>query len=58
MVDLIKVLIIESLNESFKKNGIEGTEQVIKEVYTLCPTLRDKMLEVYYELIDERKEKI
>jgi len=42
-----------SIKESWKKNGIEGTEELIKRLYSEVPTLRDYMLETHRELLKE-----
>jgi len=47
----IEERMVNTLKYSFTIYGIEGTEQIIKEVYTHAPTLRNKYLELYSKLL-------
>ena len=38
----------ESLKKAVKKYGLEGTEEVIKNVYSSSPKLKEKMLEALH----------
>lgn len=38
--------------KAFKRYGIEGTENKIKEVYKLVPKMKEYMLNKYYEIIN------
>ena len=38
------ILIWEAINEAIKYYGVEGTEEIIKRVYSQHPILRDNML--------------
>lgn len=38
----------ESLKEAVKKYGLEGTEEIIKNVYSSSPKLKEKMLEALH----------
>ena len=42
---------LEGLNKSFKRYGIEGTEEKIKELYKDTPKLRDIYLGFYYRTV-------
>jgi len=48
---IIKFQMYHHLNQAFKKWGIEGTEQKLKEIYSQMPTLQEKYLKVYYKLL-------
>ena len=41
----------EGINKAIKRYGLEGTEQKIKEVYSLMPTIRDLMLKELWKKI-------
>ena len=41
----------EGVQRAIQRYGLEGTEQKIKEVYSLMPKTRDIMLEEYKKLI-------
>jgi len=49
------ILIIESLLKYAKIYGIEGLEQVIKNLYCNMPVLRDRVLKIYNEIILDKK---
>lgn len=40
--------------KAFKRYGIEGTENKIKEVYELVPKMKEYMLNKYYEIINKK----
>ena len=48
------VLAYYNIKRAFKKYGIEGTEQKIKEVYANMPTIRDHMLKNYCAIIERK----
>lgn len=47
---LIDVLIIDSLKNVINKYGLEGTEDMIKDLYKLMPEARDRILFVYNKI--------
>lgn len=49
---LVKILIEDSLNRAIKEYGIEGTEEVIKNVYTQNLKLQNTMLNCLKEKIN------
>lgn len=49
--NIVQLMAQEELKSAFKRYGIEGTEQKIKEIYNTMPTLRDYMLKEYYNII-------
>lgn len=53
--ELVDALIYNSLRRHIPKYGLEGIEQVIKEVYDQTPFLRDKFLKQYRLLLNVEK---
>ena len=53
--DIIKLDAIFEIKKAFKRYGIEGTEQKLKELYRLMPTYRNYMLKTYKEILNEKK---
>jgi len=50
-----KTNIRQHIHEAFQKFGIEGTEQVIKEVMGGSPTIQEEMLKEYNEILTQYK---
>lgn len=53
--ELVDTMIEEALKESFKKNGIEGTEEVVTRVYKLHPQTLERFLKVYRQMLGVKK---
>lgn len=53
--DIIKLDAIFQIKRAFKRFGIEGTEQKIKEIYKFMSKCRDYLLEIYREILSEIK---
>lgn len=51
MKQVIRLDAIQHIKKCWKVNGIEGTEQIIAQVYELMPTLKDHMLNLHRELV-------
>lgn len=51
---IIKDMAQKSLFKSFKRNGIEGTEDKIKETYKNLPKIRKILLEEYNRIIKRK----
>ena len=49
--NIIDLLAREQLTLCFKRWGMEGTEQKIKELYKTMPKIKDTMLKEYYKLL-------
>lgn len=49
--NIINLMAREQLILAFKRWGIEGTEQKIKEIYRNMPKIKDTMLREYYKLM-------
>jgi len=45
---LARARIYDCVRESIKKNGLERTEDIIKETYNTVPKLMEKMLKILY----------
>lgn len=52
--NIIQLMAQEQIKLSFKKFGIEGTEQKIKEIYKTMPKILDTMLKEYYKIINQK----
>lgn len=48
---LVDAMIAESLRASFKKNGLEGTEDVIQRVYSLQPRILERFMWMYQVMV-------
>ena len=49
--NIAQLMAQEQIILSFKRYGIEGTEQKIKELYRETPKLKNTMLKEYYNLL-------
>ncbi len=49
--NIANILLQESLDKAIKQYGLEGTEEVIKRVYSSIPKLRDHMLTAFWKRI-------
>jgi len=47
----VNIEINQQIHKCFRKFGIEGTEQKLKDLYSLMPTLKDLFLTEYYKII-------
>ena len=52
--NITQLMAQEQIILSFKRYGIEGTEQKIKELYRKTPKLKDVMLKEYYNILKEK----
>ena len=52
--NITQLMAQEQIILSFKRYGIEGTEQKIKELYRKIPKLKDVMLKEYYNILKEK----
>ena len=53
--DILKLDAIFEIKKAFKRYGIEGTEQKLRELYIHMPKFRDYMLQTYKEILNEKK---
>lgn len=51
---IIKESAVKHIKDSFKRYGIEGTEQKIKEVYSKNIKLKEYMLDIYNKIRDKQ----
>ena len=53
--EISDVMIVESLQKSFQVNGIEGTEDVIRRVYSQHPEILERFISIYLTMIWGKK---
>lgn len=51
--NVVQLMAQEQIILAFKRYGIEGTEQKLKELYNTMPTLKATLLREYYKLINK-----
>lgn len=49
--NIAQLMAREQIILSFKRYGIEGTEQKIKELYRIMPKIKNTMLKEYYNIL-------